>query len=193
MTKLKKKLQIQNTLATMTEAEPPKRERHQESTKIKGGDSQNKISINSCTMSSPVDQTFNNVIQIAKATEAEMLPPNIQDDEGTTQVESSGSSSQGSTSDYEPTAEVLLTQSIIRNPQLLQMAAALFEYRTARDMNQLPPTSPTLSEAPSTTTTENLYPSWPYAIHTDLDYDLSPEQYERPYLAAIMNPINGDP
>ena len=119
MTKLKRKLQIQYTSATMTKAEPLKREKRQELTKIKRDSSQDEISINSCTMSSPVDQAFNNVVQIAKATEAEMLPPRNEDDEGTTQVESLGSSSQGSASDYEPTAEVLLTQSIIRNPQLL--------------------------------------------------------------------------
>lgn len=73
------------------------------------------------------------------------------------------------------------------------MAAALFEYRTAHDTNQLPPTSPTLSKTPSTGTTENLHPGWPYMAHTDLDYDLPPQEYERLYLAAIMNPINGDP
>lgn len=57
----------------------------------------------------------------------------------------------------------------------------------------MPPTSPTNSEAPSVTTTENLHPGWPYIAHTDLDYDLSQQDYERPYLVAIMNPINGDP
>ena len=193
MTKLKNKLQIQTTLAMMTKPEPPKTKECLTPSKIKRRNNRSKITINSCTMSLPIDQAFNNITQSPETTEVNMDPPSIEGDKGTTQVESSRASNSGSSSDYEPTAEVLLTQSLVQNPQFLQMATALFEYRNARDTNQLPPMSPTNSEAPSTTTTENLHPGWPYITHTDLNYDLPPENYERPYLVAIMNPINGDP
>ena len=135
MMKLKKKLQIQTTLAMITKAEPSKTTRRQTFSRIKEETNQKEIAINSCTMSLPVDQAFNNVIQPTKITEAEMDPPNIENDEGTTQVELSESSSSRLTLNYKLTAKVMLTQSLVWNPQLLQMAATLFEYQNARDTN----------------------------------------------------------
>ena len=190
MTKLKNKLQIQLTSATMTEPEPSPRTENQITNKIKREEPPDEITINTI-MSSPVNRTFNNIIEIPNSDGPPSPRPISVDDEGTTQVESSSSS--GSSSDYEPTAEVRLLQSILGNPQTLEMANALLEYCDARDNNHMPPVSPTLSETRSVATTDNLHPGWPYIAHTDLDYDLPQQDYERPYLAASMNPINGDP
>ena len=142
-------------------------------------------------MSSPIDQAFNNIIEILDSEGPPSPRPISVDDEGTTQVESSSSSR--SSSDYEPIAEVAFLQTILGNPQTLEMANALLEYRDARDNNHMPPVSPTLSETRSIATTDNLHPGWPYIAHTDLDYDLPQQNYERPYLAVSINPINGDP
>lgn len=165
-------------------------------TKDKKERDKGRISINSYTMSSPINQAFNNIIQLTEATKNKTNSPEqppIDVDEGTTQVESSGSSSSRSTSNYEPTPEVLLTQALIQNPTVLTMATVLFEYQHARETNQLPPVSPTNSQTSSPTTTDNLHPRHPYKKHTDLNTDLSNQRYECPYLAAIINPIDGDP
>ena len=174
----------------MTEPKPYPRTENQIRTKIKRKEPPGEIAINT-TMSSPVDRTFNNIIEIPDSDGPPSPRPISIDGKGTTQVESSSSS--GSSSDYEPMAEVALTQSLVGNPRFLEMAAALLEYRDARDNNHMPPVLPTLSETQSVVTTDNLHPGWPYIAHTNLDYDLPQQDYERPYLAAIMNPINGDP
>ena len=140
MTKLKRKLQIKITesrltSAMMTEAENPitmrqtsLRPRPNPSNEDKKDKEKDKITINSCIMSSPTDWAFNNIIQLTEATEAKMNLSNTENDKGTMQVESPEMSTNGSTSDYRPTPEVLLIQSLVQNPELLNMAAALFKY-----------------------------------------------------------------
>ena len=143
----------------------------------KKGD-KDRININFCTMSLPIDQAFNNIIQLAEATKNKTSPPKqppIDVDKGMTQVESSGSSSSGSSLDYKPTPEVVLMQALVQNPTTLNMAMAFFEYQHTQEMNQLPPTSPTNSRTTSLTTTDNLHPGYPYRKHSDFNTDL-PDQ-----------------
>lgn len=165
-------------------------------TKDKKEEDEDKININSCTMSSPVDQAFNNIIQLTEATENKMNHPEqppIDVDEGTTQVESSASSSSGSSSNYELTPKVILMQNLIRNPMALAMATAFVEYQQSQKTNQLLPTSPTNSCTMSPTTTDDLHSGHPYKEHTDFNTNLSNQHYEQPYLTAMISPIDGDP
>ena len=151
-----------------------------------------KIGINSCIISSPIKWAFNNIINTAKSPKNETNPcqgPSlININEETMQVESSGSLS-GSSLDYQVSPKITALQAVVQNPAALTIVAAYFKYWDNPDWDHLLPTSPTNSHA----TMDKLHLGHLYKEHTKLDTDLPNQCYERLYLIAMINPIDGDP
>ena len=129
------------------------------------------ISINHCTMSTPLECAFNNIVHVPP----EVIIPNR---EALLQIQQEMQEAIGDDSlKIETPPELEENTNAARQEQLKGVLMASFR----ESLNN------------SLTNTEPLHSGYPFWEHTDKDYDLPKMNYPQPYLAAEVNLTTGDP